>query len=296
MPYIGEIAALTAAFFWGFCAMLFEKAGKEIGAFPTNLLRIFFACILLSLTLFFQQGLFYPVEASANSSFWLGLSGLIGLAIGDGALFFSIVILGPRLATLLLSLAPPFATVVAWFFIGERLGIQALLGIVLTIAAIMWVVGEKDDKTPINGSKTVGVLLGLLGAAGQGIGVIFAKMGIVPELDSLSATMLRMVPACLGLWIAAVLIKQAGPTIRALKNRTGLLATIGGSIFGPYIGVWLSIVAVKYTEAGIAATLLATVPILIIPLDIAVHKRRPSWRAVAGTLVAVAGIALIFLR
>lgn len=296
MSYIGEVAALTAAFFWGFCGILFEKAGKEIGAFSTNLIRILFASILLSLTLYFQAGYFYPVNASVHSAAWLGLSGFVGLAIGDGALFFALVILGPRLGMLLLSLAPPVTTFVAWIMLGEALNARALLGIVITVAAISWVVMEQDSRTVIRGNKTVGVLLGILGAIGQGIGVIFVKVGLTPELASLPATLMRMIPACVILWIIAILIKQIKPAIRAFKNKKAMLATLGGSIFGPFIGVWLSIVAVKYTEAGVAATLLATVPILVIPLDIIVHKHLPSLRALLGTVLAVIGISLIFLR
>ena len=296
MSFIGEIAALTAAFFWGFGALLFESAGTRIGAFATNVLRIVLACLFLGFTLYLQSGYVFPLYATQQNIFWLGLSGIIGLAIGDGALFYAIVILGPRLSTLLLSLAPPFTTVVAWLVMGERLGWMALLGILLTVAAIVWVVGEKHGNEHIRGSKTAGVLLGLLAAAGQGLGVILAKMGLDGNLDSLSATILRMVPAAIGLWIVALFTRQTKAVVFAIRDRTVALIILGGAILGPYVGVWLSLVAVKYTEAGIASTLLATVPILIIPMEFVIHGRKPSLRAIIGTVLAVVGIALIFLR
>ncbi len=296
MPFIGEIAALTAAFFWGCTTFLFELAGKRVGAFPINVWRVLFACFLLSLTLFFQQHLFYPVEASAHASFWLGLSGIVGLAIGDGALFFALVTIGPRLATLLLSLAPPLTTIIAWVIMGEHLGWKALMGILLTVTAIIWVVAERTEADMIHGSKTTGVIYGLIAALGQGLGVIFAKVGLTDGLDTLSATMLRMFPASIALLLLGFLIRQGRPIINVVKDKKMLGLISIGAIFGPFLGVWLSIVAVKYTAAGIASTLLATVPVLIIPLDIIINKRLPSWRAVAGTLLAVVGIALIFLR
>lgn len=296
MPFVGEIAALTAAFFWGFCTLLFESAGKKIGAFPTNLLRIVMACFLLCFSLFVQTGLFFPIKATHHHYLWLGTSGIIGLAIGDGALFFSIVIIGPRLATLLLSFAPPLTTLIAWIFLGEVLQPLAVLGIVITVGSIIWVVSEKQNRDHDNKRLIKGVILGLIAALGQAVGVIFAKIGLDIAIDSLSATILRMVPSAFFLWIVAFLTRQAKPTLVAFKNKSALLATIGGSIFGPFIGVWLSIVAVKYTQAGIAATLLATVPILVIPLEIIVHKRKPSLRAVTGTICAIFGITLIFLR
>ncbi len=296
MPFIGEIAALTAAFFWGFGALLFESAGTRIGAFQTNLLRILLACLFLSMTLYFQSGLFFPLHATMHNQFWLGLSGLVGLAIGDGALFYAIVILGPRLSTLLLSMAPPITTLVAWLFLGETLSQMAVFGISITFAAIIWVVSEKHGGEHIRGSKTVGVVLGFVAAAGQGLGVILAKIGLSDGLDSLSATLLRMIPAAVALWGVALVTRHAKSAIVSMRDKTSALIILGGAVFGPYIGVWLSIVAVKYTEAGIASTLLSTVPILIIPMEYVVHRRKPSLRAVIGTVLAVAGIALIFLR
>ena len=296
MPFIGEFAALAAAFFWGFGALLFEAAGTRIGAFQTNLLRIIIGSLLLSLTLFLQTGAFFPIHASRSNYIWLGLSGIVGLAIGDGALFYAIVILGPRLSTLLLSLAPPVATLIAWIFLGESLEFLALLGIIITITAIAWVVSEKHGDEHIRGSKTAGVILGIVAALGQGVGVILAKMGLAGGIDALSATLIRMLPAAVMLWGVAIFTRHAGSSMLALKDKFSALAVVGGSIVGPFVGVWLSIVAVKYTEAGVATTLLATVPILLIPMEYVVHKRTPSLRAALGAVLAVVGVGLIFLR
>jgi len=296
MPFLGETAALTAAFFWGFGAFLFENAGNRIGALATNLLRLFFACCLLSFTLFLQQGHFFPLGADHEQMLWLGASGIVGLAMGDAALFYAIVILGPRLAILLLSLAPVITTLIAWIFLGERLTWPALSGITITLCAIIWVVSEPHGKSPIRGSKTVGVILGIIAAIGQGVGVILAKRGLTGNIDALSATLLRMLPATAVMWLIAIIVGQAAPTLRSLKNKHAAIAVTIGSLIGPYIGVWLSIVAVKHTEAGVASTLLATVPILIIPLEFLIHKRKPTPRALMGTILAVVGIALLFLR
>lgn len=295
MPFIGETAALTAAFLWGFGVLAFESAGARIGAFQTNLLRIVLGSVMLSLTLYFQTGMFFPMHASQDNYVWLGLSGAIGLAIGDGALFYAIVILGPRLSTLLLSLAPPVATIIAWIFLDESLELLAILGVAITISAIVWVVSEKRGDEHIRGSKTAGIVFGIVAALGQGVGVILAKLGLV-GIDALSATLIRMTAAAILLWGLAVVTRYAAPTIMALKDKTAALFVFAGSIVGPFIGVWLSIVAVKYTEAGIAATLLSTVPVLLIPIEFVVLKRRPSLRGIVGTVLAVVGIALIFLR
>ena len=75
---------------------------------------------------------------------------------------------------------------------------------------------------------------------------------------------------------------------------TGL--RLGGAVFGPFLGVWLSQVAIKYTATGIASTILSTTPIFLIPVAAVVERERTTPRAVIGAVVAVAGVALLFLR
>ncbi|NIA29706.1 MAG: EamA family transporter [Actinobacteria bacterium] len=296
MPFIGEISALSGAFLWGMTALLFEEAGKRIGAFPTNLLRILLASIFLCTTLFFMTGDFLPFQATHTEIFWLGASGIVGLAIGDGALFISLVILGPRRATLLLSLAPPITATLAWFLLGERIDVAAIFGIAVTVWGIFWVVNEKHVSEKTRGSKTKGVILGIISALGQAVGLVLAKQGFSNGIDPLSATILRMLPAAATLWIFALLTKQIRPIMHAFNDKKAIFATLGGSVVGPYLGVWLANVAVKYTETGVASTLLATVPILVIPMVIIVRNTKPSARAVTGAIIAVIGVALLFLR
>ncbi len=157
-------------------------------------------------------------------------------------------------------------------------------------------VNEKNISEETRGSKTKGIILGIISALGQAVGLILAKRGFSNGIDPLSATILRMLPAAAILWAFALVTKRLRPIIQAFNEKKAMLATFGGSIVGPYLGVWLANVAVKNTETGVASTLLATVPILVIPMVIIVHKTKPSFRAVIGTFIAVFGVALLFLR
>lgn len=295
MPYRGEIAALTAVVLWGSTAILFDSAGKRVGALVTNLIRLSLACFFLCLTNFIVSGQLLPLHASREQQLWLGLSGIVGLALGDAALFETLVILGARLATLLLSLAPVFTTILAWLLLGEKLSPLALFGILLTISGVFWVVNEEHHDS-VHGSKSRGIMLGVLSALGQGAGVILAKYGFRTEIDALPATILRIVPATLVMWMAALLWRRASSIKILRKDRKAARFIFIASILGPYLGVWLANVAVKYTEAGIAATLLSIVPIVVIPMIWVVRGTKPSLRAVAGTILAIIGVALIFLR
>jgi len=295
LPYQGEIAALTAVILWSSTAILFEALGKRIGSFNTNLMRLTLASIFLSVTLFFQDGSFFPFSASAEQKLWLGLSGVVGLALGDAAFFSCLVVLGSRLATLLLSLSPVFTTAFAWFFLGEHLSWVGLAGIVTTFTGIFWVVNEKNtDHHPR--VKLKGIILGILAAIGQAAGVILAKYGFRTEIGALAATLLRMVPAALVMWGAAVVLKRLAPMKIFVTDKKASRFILIASLIGPYLGVWLANVAVKYAEAGVASTLLATVPVLLIPLVWIIYGHRPTLRAVIGTLISMAGVALIFMR
>ncbi len=118
---------------------------------------------------------------------------------------------------------------------------------------------------------------------------------MVGGFSPLSATLMRMIVAAAVIWGFALLRGRAGRTLRALSDRQASLAILGGAIAGPFLGVWLSLVAVNLTEVGIAATLMALSPIFLLLPSHWIFKERVSLQSVVGTLVAIGGVALIFL-
>ncbi len=298
MIYFGELAALGTATCWSFGSMLFDAAGRQLGPNNVNKIRIVQATVLLSLALWFVTGRFVPADIPPLNVFWLSLSGLIGLVLGDACFFTSLVILGPRRATLLMSAGPVITALFAWPVLGEILSPLAIAGISIATAGMIWVSSEKRgvEQVERSGSLVAGALWGLGGAAGQAIGLVLAKLGMGQEVTPLEATFCRMLAAAVMLWLFTLVSGKLLSTLRALRNRRGLVYSMGGAFVGPFIGVWLSLVAVRYTEAGIAATIMAAVPVLVIPLEILVHRERPSLRAVLGAVVAVGGVAILFLR
>jgi drug/metabolite transporter (DMT)-like permease len=227
---------------------------------------------------------------------WLAVSGLIGLTLGDLCYFGSLVLLGPRLTTLLAALAPPITAVVAVPFLDERLGARALIGMILTLGGVAWVVLERPVVEAPRGHRARGVILGLLAAVGQGVGLVLAKRGMGHAIDPLPANIIRMAAATLGIWIIALLTGRLDSPRGVWTNRTARWSAFGATLLGPTFGVWLSLVAARHTKTGIAATLMATVPVLILPLVIIFHKEKVSLRAAFGAVLVVAGVAVIFLR
>ena len=305
MEFTGELAALTTAFCWAFTSLFFAESGKIIGSFKVNNIRLLMAVIIYMIVLFFTKGSLFPENLTSSHVVWLGLSGFVGLVIGDGAGFKSMVMIGPRLTSLIYSLAPVMATIIAWFFLDEKLELVDMFGISLTLGGIGWVISERQYKYnslhnthPDNGSLAKGVLLGVLAALGQATGLVLAKhamLNLGTELPPMESAFIRMLISMFAIWIIAGFRGQLKETIRAMKNKKAMGYALGGSIAGPFLGVWMSLLAVKYIAAGIAATLNSTTPIWLLPLTRIVQKDKISLRVVTGTVIAVGGIAILML-
>ncbi len=296
MPLLGELAALTTAAFWAAGSILFTLAGRRTGSFALNLARITLALLALSLILLITRGLAWAPEAGSRNVVILAVSGLIGLTLGDWAYFGSLVFVGPRLATLLMTLAPPFAALLAIPLLGEALRPAAWLAMALILGGVFWVVLERSPTPIPRGYRVRGVTFGVLGALGQGLGLVLSKVGMSTVVDPLPATAIRMAAATGGVWALALATGKVRSLPVLLRDPTARWATLGATFLGPVFGVWLSLVAVRLTKTGIAATLMATTPILVLPLLIFMQKEKVSRRAAAGALVAVAGVGMLFLR
>lgn len=308
MLYVGEFSALATAICWSFTAIFFSEAGRRIGSFRVNSIRLLFAVAIYVVVLLVTTGRIFPEDLNRDQVFILALSGLIGLVIGDGCGFKALVMIGPRLTTLLWGTAPIMAVVVAWLFLGERLDPVHLVGIAVTIGGVSWVVSERRLKNqnhfdlaadhPDSGTMLKGVLLGLMAAFGQAAGLVLSKHAMLNAggtLDALPASFLRMLSSAIMIWAFAALRGKLVDTLRGLKHAPAMLFTLGGAIFGPFLGVWTSLIAVLYIPAGIAATLNATTPIWIIPNVIIFYKEKVSPRAIFGAILAVIGVAILFL-
>jgi len=305
--YTGEIAALITAFCYATSSTFFTAAGKRFGSLVANRARLVTAVLLLIVVHWIGLGKPLPLGAESERWFWLGLSGIVGLALGDAFLFQAYVSIGPRLGLLLLSLAPALAAVLAWLFLGERLSPGKIFGIIVTLAGIIWVVLERRSNGNGN-SKTstaeilqdrqyrLGLLLGLGAAAGQALGLTLAKKGLWGDFPALSANVIRMTSAMLAFWGLTVLQKQVGATIQRVRSAPqGMWFILGGSIVGPVLGVSLSLYAIQHISVGVASTIIALPPVILLPVSRFILKEQFGWGAVWGTLLAVFGVAILFL-
>lgn len=136
MNYLGETIALAVAVSWTVTALSAEVASKRIGSLQLNVFRMVLSLSMLSLTLWAFTGSPFPVGAGGKAWFWLSLSGFVGYVLGDYCLFNSYLWIGARFGQLFMTLAPVAAAIAGWFILGERLSLQVVLGMAVTLTGI----------------------------------------------------------------------------------------------------------------------------------------------------------------
>jgi len=294
--HAGELAALATAFCWTVSALAFQTAGRRVGSLPVNLIRLVMAVFLLGAFTWVTRGTPLPTDASPHVWVWLALSGLAGFTIGDLCLFRAFVLVGARISMLMMTTVPIFTTIFGFLVMHEVLTPKQFAGMALTIAGVSSVVLERrrDANGQTKRLPLTGVLLALCGAVGQSLGLVLAKYGM-GSYDAFASTQIRVIAGIIGF---SVVFTATGrwPRVRAaLGDRQAMSSTGIGAFFGPFIGVSLSLIAVQYTEAGVAATLMALTPVLIIPVSVIFYREHVVWPAAVGAAVAVCGSALLFL-
>lgn len=302
MAYWGEIAALITAVFWSVTGIAFEAAGRKIGSLVVNLLRLIIGFGFISLFTWLYRGHWFPVDATSYAWIYLSLSGLVGFVIGDLFLFQAFVLIGARISLLIMALTPPITAVIGYFVLGESLTFQNWIGMMVTITGIALVVLKKAARSGNKGLfpnlklgyPLVGVLLAFGGAVGQGAGLILSKLGM-QQYDAFASSQIRILAGIVGFTILITVIRRWRDVLIGLSFRKPMIQLSVGAFFGPFLGVSFSLIAVKYTSAGIAATLMALVPVFIILPSVLFFREKITLREIAGAVIAVGGVALFFL-
>jgi drug/metabolite transporter (DMT)-like permease len=301
IPFVGELAALGTSLCFSFGSTLFTLSGRAIGSPLVNRTRLLVSMLLVMLLHLLLYGQLAPLDAAPERWFWLGLSGFVGLVLGDTFLLQAFVLIGPRLSMLMMALAPVIGAILAWVFLGETLEPLEVLGIAITLGGIMMVIAERNhsgSSVQVTDQRQyiIGLLCGLGGAVGQAGGLVLSKMGLGGDFPALSGNLIRLLVATAIIWVIAVFNRQLFKSYHALRaNPRAFVLLTGGSILGPVVGVWLSLVAVQNTNIGVASTLSSLMPVFLIPISYVMFKERATRQAVIGTLVAIVGMVLLFL-
>ena len=311
MQHLGEIISLAVAVFWTVTAIFADKASHRLGSMTTNVIRLSLASVFLAILLWITLGHPYPVHADGKAWLWLGLSALVGYVFGDWCLFNSYLVIGARFGQMFMTLAPPMAAIAGWAMLGETLTWKSMLAMAVTLSGIaISILSKGDSGHKVKLSLPLkGVLLGLGAGAGQGVGLVLSKIGMqhyeaavppgAPELmDTMlpfASTMIRALIGSVGFLFLMALQKDLPRLKAAAHDRKGLTYAVILTLFGPVFGVSLSLMAVQYTDAGIASTLMALTPVLIIIPYAVMYKQKVRLKEILGVTVSMAGVAMFFL-
>lgn len=248
-------------------------------------------------------GVALPVATGAQW-FWMGLSGIVGLGIGDFGLFAAYVTIGPRRSVLVQASSPIFASVGAYFMFSDTPSVLSILGIAVTLTGIVVVLLEREEpseeKLAAKKRKRWGLFFALVSAMGQGFGVVLSRKGMYvgavgAAMNPVSAALIRMLLAGLFVWACTVFAGKLPEVNRAVRNREGMKYTAAGAVVGPFVGMTLSMVAIANAQPGVAQTLMSLMPIFIIPVVWIIYREKTNWRGILGAVVAVVGVAILFL-
>ena len=310
MNHLGEIISLIVAASWTVTALFADKASHRIGSITTNVLRLSMAIVFLAALLWVSIGHPYPVYASGQAWLWLALSALVGYVFGDWCLFNCYLSIGARFGQLFMTLAPPMAAIAGWAILGETLTWKSCLAMVVTLCGIAISILSRGGGHKVQLTLPFkGVLLGLGAGIGQGVGLVLSKVGLQHYADAIpmdapsrmaqmlpfASTMIRAIVGASGFLALMALQKDLPRLKQAVHDRTGMGYALIVTLFGPVLGVSLSLMAVQYTGAGIASTLMALSPVFILIPYALIYKQRIKFREVLGVLVSMTGVALFFL-
>lgn len=309
MQYLGEIISLTVACSWTVTALFAEVGSKRLGSLQLNVIRMCLSLLMLGATLWWFTGSPYPLHADGKTWFWLSLSGFVGYLFGDYCLFNSYIWIGSRFGQLFMTLAPPTAAIAGWIMLGETLAWNALLGMLVTLTGIGISVLNKGASNKLSLKLPLkGVLFGIGAGVGQGVGLVLSKVGMthyqlsipmgeemVTDLMPFASTFIRAVTGAIGFLLVMGLQKKFHTLATAVRDRKGMNAAVWATVTGPFIGVSLSLMAVQYTEAGIASTLMALTPVFIIWPAYFFFDQQVTFKEIIGACISVAGVSLFFI-
>ena len=295
--HVGELAALGTALLWTLSTLTMTAGGKRVGALAGSLHRLILGCVLMMAYGYVLRGRWLPSDALPRTWLLLGISGFFGFFLCDICCLKSMLLIGPRRAILIQSLTPPMAAVLSWVCIHDALAPRQWAAMGITLAGVLWVVLEQPDEDgrlrPPQHWR-LGIALAVFAAAMQAVGLVFSKEGI-GDYDAVAATLIRGLAALPGYVVVITLSRRWPAMLAAARHVPAMLALGAGAVLGPFAGVAMYMVALRHAPTGVVATIIATMPVLILPFSIFIYHERVSPRAVGGAILAVVGVALLVL-
>ncbi|ROO66072.1 putative membrane protein [Vibrio crassostreae] len=290
-----EWLALAAAFLWAIASLMSVKPAQHLGSFAYSRWRMGCTAIILSSMAWFTGG-WSTVEANLVTP--MMLSGLIGIFIGDTALFACLNRMGPRQAGLLFSCHAVFSAILGYFLFSESMTSVELIGSALVFSGVLTAIffgrrGQASNQLEtIKGTVWIGVALGITAAICQALGGIIAKPVMQTNIDPVAASAIRMITA----FVAHSAFRLTGAKLsRAINPMNGQIFAITAvnGFLAMAVGMTLILYALQEGNVGMVALLSSTTPIMLLPILWLYTKQRPNAYAWIGAIVAVVGTGIL---
>lgn len=302
-------AALLTTFFFALSGVTGQRTAVRLGGLWGNFVRLLIAAAALGVVV----ALAFPDSVRGPSFSWFLASGVIGFGLGDIALFLAYERIGSRLTILLnLCMAPLFAMMVEWLWLGNAVTPQVVGLALLILAGVALAVrpGERirsGKRKERRGSFPAGIVFALLAGFGQGAGAVVsrkaeevaASTGV--EVSGISAAFQRVLAGLAVAAVAVLLVRILGRRAwwkdwRSPLDRGLAPWLLGAALFGPVIGVSCFQWALQSESSGVVLAVVAATPIVMMPLSALTEGDRPTPLAVLGAVIAVTGVVLLYLQ
>ena len=308
---LGEIVAVGTSMIWTVSALSAEVSSKRIGPLSLNVFTMVFAILFLSITLWIFTGAPFPLYLDSKAILWLLGSGIMGFLICNYCLYSSYIYISSRFSQLFITLSAPTAAILGWIILDEHLTLQECMGLLITLSGIAMSILSNDGSSHKMKIKhpMKGVVFALIAGISQGAALVFGKVGMlhyqtnIPQhmqhLDSfipISSSFLRVSIGLGGFLLIALFQKRFTVIKKSIHDKKGVLTALLTTITGPFLGATCALIAMRYSKAGIAATLLELTPVFIILPSHLLFKQKVRWIEILGAVICVLGVSLFFIK
>ena len=289
LEVIGFVAALASAASWAFCTVMFDRIGKVIPFAGITFLKGTFSIILMAFLTMFMGGF---TSLTLEEGFYLALSGIIGIAIGDTLFFRSLQDLGAKVQVLYFMLGQIVTMFLSFLVLSEVLTLWQYIGALILLIGILIVTWGKQEDHP---NKRRGIIGGFLSILCFSVSTIMVKI-YIGHIDVVTATFYRMVFGTIVVMFVGVTSKKIVTWVSPLRDRKILALFLINVIVLTLGGFLLSMLAIKNISVSLASILSTTEPIFVLLFAWLINKEKATRNELMGAVITILGLLMIILN
>jgi drug/metabolite transporter (DMT)-like permease len=290
----GQLLGLVIALCWAQNSLVYSYVGRSVGSKTVAHIRLWIAVPMAFAVHLLFTGTWFPLGLPTEVYVSLIISGVLGFFIADVLIFQSYVELGPRETLVIMTSSPIFTAVISRLTVGEVLSVLQTLGILVTVAGVILVI-YSDRRGTAKHVSVKGILIAFGGSLTQAVAMVSARAGMIDQVHPVSGNLLRMSAGFIGLIIYALV---RGEFINDFKRMSSMkhISLISSAAFaGPVLAIALTLYAITLAPTGVITAITQISPILLLPIERFVFKRKITTASLAGTIVAIGGTLILVL-